>query len=574
MVGHVIIVTLALHLLRLGTSKAEEPFLYSRFVVEAGWVLMSALLVLWRLAIGRILSALFTRGLSVRRVLVAGFGDPVIDLAASLEQSIWLGDKVVGLVGGPHHAPSRSLGEFSELHDIVAGSSVEVVWLSYDEERHADFFTAVTGELSHQVRWAMPQEQYYRFLDGIATSPLTPEQLSGHASSRDELVTYLGENVEHQNDPLVGARISFVGCRGVPASYGGVEKAVHELSWRLVKSGYRVAVYCRPHYCATLGTYRGVELRRLPCLRTKHFEAISHTVLATIHLLFKEDDIVHYQALGPSLLSWLPRLFGRRTVVTVQGLDWQRRKWGRFARGVLKVGEITSARCPNRTIVVSKDLQNHYRRRYGLRTTYIPNGVDIAEQRPADEIRSLGLEEQSYILSIGRLVPEKGFDTLLKAFSQVKTTMKLVIVGGGSHSESYVTHLHSLADSERVKFPGYVYGRILEELFSNAFLFVSASELEGLPFAVLEAMSFGTPVVATDIPPHEEILGGLGYLFPKGNEQALITALQDLLDHPERVRGVGPLLRERAISTYSWGPVAQALEQVYEELLKGSPVVM
>jgi glycosyltransferase involved in cell wall biosynthesis len=170
-------------------------------------------------------------------------------------------------------------------------------------------------------------------------------------------------------------------------------------------------------------------------------------------------------------------------------------------------------------------------------------------------------------LSIGRLVPEKGFDTLLKAFKHVTTAKQLVVVGGGSHSESYVTHLHSLADPERVKFPGYIYGRMLEELFSNAFLFVSASEVEGLPFAILEAMSFGTPVLATDIPPHEEILGGLGYLFPRGDVQALARALQDLLDHPERVRGIGRLLRERAITTYSWGPVAKSLEQVYDEVL-------
>jgi glycosyltransferase involved in cell wall biosynthesis len=235
---------------------------------------------------------------------------------------------------------------------------------------------------------------------------------------------------------------------------------------------------------------------------------------------------------------------------------------------VLKIGELASAHLPHKTIVVSKSLKQYYQERHGRATTYIPNGVNRVQRRPARGIRELGLKEGNYVLTVGRLVPEKDYHTLIQAFRQVKTDKRLVIAGGPSHTEEYVASLHEMAGNTPVVFTGYIHGRTLEELYSNAYLFMSASKMEGLPIALLEAMSFGTCPLVSDIPPHVEALDGLGYVFRTGDTSDLTTKLQALLDHPQKVMDTKDRLRRRVADVYNWDLVTDATEKVYKELLE------
>ena len=238
-------------------------------------------------------------------------------------------------------------------------------------------------------------------------------------------------------------RVAMIGQKGYPPVHGGIEKHVAELSRRLVARGVQVDIFSRPHYSDADGPtdLPGLRVRRLSSIPTKHLDAISHSLLATLASL-RGYDIVHYHAIGPSLLSGLPRWFGRaRTVVTVHGLDWQREKWGRLARSVLRVGEVASARLPDRTIVVAEALADHYRRRHGRETAAIPNGIEPPILREPGLMIERDLP-RAYILFVGRLVPEKGCHLLLEAYAALPETLRrefsLVVAGDAGFTDAYV----------------------------------------------------------------------------------------------------------------------------------------
>jgi glycosyltransferase involved in cell wall biosynthesis len=539
---------------------------------------MFILVLAWRLAVGYLQRALFLWDRGVYRTIIVGTESHAHALATALQKQRWMGHKVLGLVECPadidaSDAPRQTstfpiLGKAAELSKIAAQFNADVIWLTLPGATSPKILNFVLATPDLPVKWAMARSEAERLFQAILSAP----QLVGlYSCTEDELATQLTQRLDRYLEPLAGPRITFVGSRGIPATYGGVERYVEELGIRLAQHGYQVSVYCRPHYTSRRGNYRGIELRYLPCTNTKHLEAISHTLLATLHLLFCEDEIVHYQALGPSLLAWLPRLLGRKTIVTVQGLDWQRSKWGPIAQTVLKVGEWASVYLPHQTIVVSQDLKEYFQDRYKKKVTYVPNGVNIAQQRSAREIYKLGLEEGNYVLAVGRLVPEKGYHTLIRAFRQVQTDKRLVITGGSSHSQAYVASLHAMAKDAPILFTGYIYERALEELYSNAYLFLSASETEGLPITLLEALSFGACPLVSDIPPHVEVLGGLGYTFRTGDEKDLAVKLQALLDAPQAVARAGDALRQRAVTVYSWESVTNATEAIYQEMLVSQP---
>jgi glycosyltransferase involved in cell wall biosynthesis len=555
MLINVVLVVSTLHLLRLGTYNADAPFLYSRLCLSVGWVMTYAGVSVWRILAGRLGEALVRRGIGVRRVLVLESESAVARLADAITTQPWIGDRVVGDL-----RLAADAGAMERLADAMGRTRARVVWIAGETSSPAWIIHLMRTCAGTDIRWAMPRHQF----DELIMAVKTPEP--GTVPASDALLADMMEHVDRRVDPLEKPRIAILGSRGIPATYGGVERSVEELSTRLAKQGFRVAVYCRPHYTAQRRAYHGVELRHLPSIRTKHLEAITHTLFSTLHVLFQEDDIVHYQALGPSLLAWLPRVFGRRVVVTVQGLDWQRQKWGRVARAVLRAGEWASARFPNRTVVVSRALETHYRDHYHGYPVYAPNGVNDPVRRPADAIRAWGLQPGSFILSVGRLVPEKSLELLIRAFGRVPTDKRLVIAGGESHSQDYVDGLHAMATDPRVVFTGYVYGTVFEELLSNAYLFVTASEVEGLPLALLEAMSYGLCVLASDIPPHLEALDGLGHVFRRGDEGDLAARIQALADDPAGVTAMGGQLQARVRDRYAWEPVAATMAHVYEDL--------
>lgn len=368
-------------------------------------------------------------------------------------------------------------------------------------------------------------------------------------------------------------RIAFIGQRGVPATYGGVERHVEEIGARLAARGHDVTVYTRSNYAATpVDRYRGMRVRTLPTVGAKHLDAIVHSTLSTFDAVARGVDIVHYHAVGPGILAVVPRYLSRaKVVLTVHGLDADRAKWGRGATAALEGAQWMSAHVPDTTIVVSKELQRVYRERYGRSTAYIPNGVDAKERRaPAEIADRFGLPGDGYFLFVGRLVPEKAPDLLLRAFARVPGEVRLVVVGGSSFTDDYVATLRRLAEQDpRVLLPGYVYGETLEELYTNAAAFVLPSSVEGLPLTLLEAASYGTPVIVSDIAPNIEVVGadGPGHrIVPCGDESALTHTLAEALADREADRSGGAALRERVLATYSWDDAARATEDVYRSI--------
>jgi glycosyltransferase involved in cell wall biosynthesis len=363
-------------------------------------------------------------------------------------------------------------------------------------------------------------------------------------------------------------KIAMLGQKGIPATYGGIERHVEELSVRLVERGHEVAVYCRPYYSQIRDEYRGVKLINMPSIPTKHLDTATHCALALPHILSSDYDIVHIHALGPSLFAGLPQARGMKSVVTVHGLDWQREKWGAFAKWVLRRCEYTAVAFPDRTIVVSKALRDYFRETRDAILTYIPNGTVLPHVREAEKIRELGIEPGNYILFVGRLVPEKGCHYLLDAYCKLAPDLDLIVAGGTSFSTDYVESLHAKS-GDRVRFLGYVYGDVLDELYSNARIFVLPSDIEGLPIALLEAMSFGNCCLTSDIPENIEVVGDCGATFRRGDVDDLTERLRQLLSNPDRCHAMGDRARRHVLETYDWEGVTLHTEAIYYSLLRG-----
>ncbi len=363
-------------------------------------------------------------------------------------------------------------------------------------------------------------------------------------------------------------RVAFIGGRGVVGTYSGIETYYEEIGARLAGRGHRVTAYCRDYFTPRLAEHRGIRIRRLPCLRTKHLETISHSLVATFASLLESFDIVQYHAVGSAPLALLPRLFGRTTVVSVRGLDWRRAKWGGVARVALKAGEWASARLPSATVVVSRTLQRHYAAAHGCHAYCIPNAVVPAARRAADGIgRRYGLERDGFLLFAGRLSPEKGVHTLLEALRPLPRTRRLVLAGGSSYSRSYIEALRRDAWDE-VLFLGNVDHETVEELLSNCYAYVLPSAMEGLSISLLEALSFGCCIVATDIPENREVIGGAGLTFPVGDVPALRALLGALLESPSLVAEQRALAAAHARSQPDWDEVAARTEALYLNLLE------
>jgi glycosyltransferase involved in cell wall biosynthesis len=364
-----------------------------------------------------------------------------------------------------------------------------------------------------------------------------------------------------------------IGQRGVPATFGGIEHHVEEIGSRLAARGHDVAVYTRTNYSAERHhEYRGMRPRYLPTLDSKHLDAIVHSTLSTFDAVIRGADIVHYHAVGPGMLAIVPRcLPGSKVVLTVHGLDAERAKWGSGARVVLRLAQWLSARVPDETIVVSDELETYYRDRHRRPTIRIANGVGEPTLRPPLEITNrFGLHGDDYVLFVGRMVPEKAPDLLIRAFRNVNTPRHLVLAGGSSFTDDFLRSLRTRAASDRrIVMTGYVYGPVLEELYSNASAFVLPSSLEGLPLTLLEAASYGIPIVASDIRPHLELVGddGPGHrIFRTGDERALTGALRNVLVESRAERRGAERLRDRVLSSYSWERAVDGTESVYASL--------
>lgn len=342
-----------------------------------------------------------------------------------------------------------------------------------------------------------------------------------------------------------------------------MEIAVHDTACRLAERGHEIIVYCRPDgTTANHPLPENIRLIYIPTLNTKYLGAFIHALLSSLHVLFIKADIVHYQALGPSFFSFLPRLSGKKTVVTIHSLDWKRKKWNAFARSFLKLCEFTAVFFPNKTITVSRTLKKYYESRFGKKARYIPNAVSTPEISTGP-----GFKQRDIILFTGRLVPEKRVDCLIRAYNDIRPDMDLVIAGGPGSDPKYAFYLRDIAaGNDKIKFPGRVGAGQLDDLYRRAYIFVLPSEVEGSPLSLLEAMSYGVCPVTADIPECAEIAGDAAVYFRPGDHIDLRDKIKSLIDASSVCAEKGAVARTRAAENYRWEGVIDALAGLYVSL--------
>lgn len=360
-------------------------------------------------------------------------------------------------------------------------------------------------------------------------------------------------------------KIAIVGTRGITVTYSGIETSVNEVSRRLAERGHQIIVYCRRTKNRKFPTqsFQNIKLVYIPTVHSKHFGTFIHALFSTLHLLFSDVDIVHFHALGPSIFSFLPRLLNKKTLVSIHGLDWKRKKWKYVARLFLKLCEYPAIYFPNKTIVVSKTIKDYFETKFKKKVYYIPNGVNAHSEDT--NIRE-NVNKAEYILFVGRLVPEKGIHYLIKAFSELKTNIKLIIVGESSFTNDYVSYLRSVSVSN-IEFLGFVETEMLQDLYKNAYVFVLPSEVEGSPVALLEAMSHGICALASDIPECLEVIGDCGVSFRSSDYLDLKDKLRYLIDNPDVVSQMGSRAKKHVCEQYIWEPIINELESLYTSLL-------
>lgn len=374
-----------------------------------------------------------------------------------------------------------------------------------------------------------------------------------------------------QNENIL--KVAFIGHKRVPSRDGGVEIVVEELSTRMVRKGVDITLYNRKGSSANKQnlnlaankTYKGIKIKDTITINKKGLAAFTSSLFASISAAFSDFNVVHYHAEGPCAALWIPKLFGKKCVATIHGLDHKRAKWGKVASLYIKWGEKCAVRFADEIIVLSKNVQNYFMEKYGRETVFIPNGVTKVEKETADIIgREYGLEKDNYILFLARLVPEKGLEYLINAFKNVKTDKKLIIAGAPSDTKEYAEYLYSLAaDDDRIRFVGFVEGKKLAELYSNAYIYVLPSDLEGMPMSLLEAMSYGNCCLVSDIPECLQVIEDFGVNFKKGDQDDLENKLQMLCDDNEEVLKYKNISAKHIIAKYNWDDVVDATIRLY-----------
>lgn len=373
-------------------------------------------------------------------------------------------------------------------------------------------------------------------------------------------------------------RIAMIGQKGLPATIGGIERHVEEVGRRLAERGHDVTVYCRESYGeGHEGSYLGMRLVPAPTIGTKHLDAIVHSATSTVKAIADRAEIVHYHAIGPGLCAPLPRYFSAaKVVLTVHGLDHERDKWGRGAQAILGTAHWMSGRVPDRTVVVSQYLAEHYASAFSRPVEHIVNGVAPSERiSDTRAVEAFGLRPGAYTLFVGRLVPEKRPDLLIDAFRRgAGPDEQLAVVGSSSFTDDFSRDLIARAGGDpRVVFTGFAGGATLAAIYQHARVFVQPSDLEGLPLTLLEAIAHGCRVVASDIPPHLEVLRGgspIHQVFRHGNGEDLHAALRRVVPIVET--GWSHPLRDRVLDEFSWETATDRLEALYRGVL-GHPSI-
>ena len=372
-------------------------------------------------------------------------------------------------------------------------------------------------------------------------------------------------------------RIAMLGHKRIPSREGGVEIVVGELAARMAAKGCEVTCYNRrgrhvsgaEYDNESVGKkeYKGVRIKSVWTIDKKGLAAMSASLFAAVRAAFGKYDVVHFHAEGPCAMLWLPKIFCKKCIATVHGLDHKRAKWGRFASWYIRTGEKCAVRYADEIIVLSESVKEYFKDTYGRETVLIPNGVTLPQKVDADIITvKHGLEKNGYILFLGRLVPEKGVRYLIDAYKRVSTDKKLVIAGGSSDTAEFEAELRATASGDtRIIFTGFVQGKELEELYSNAYIYVLPSDLEGMPLSLLEAMSYGNCCLTSDIPECSSVIEDKGVTFEKGDVDDLKVMLEMLCNDTKTVDKFKAVSAEFVCSKYSWDEVTEKTLELYKK---------
>lgn len=360
-------------------------------------------------------------------------------------------------------------------------------------------------------------------------------------------------------------KIAMIGHKRIPGREGGVEVVVEELSTRMAKNGHTVVVYNRKRKGTKIpNSYKDVRIVNVPTIEKKSTDAVIYSFFASVRALFGNYDVIHYHAIGPSVFLVIPHIFRIKTIVTVHGLNYKTPKWKGFAAKFIKHGEKNTAKYADHVIVLSQEQKDYFKRVYNRETAYIPNGTNLEELEQPELIKEkYGLEKDQYILFLSRVVPGKGLEYLLDVYNEIDGELPLIIAGDSEFLDDFYNMILEKAKRDsRVRLIGFVEGKTLRELYSNAKLFIFPSEAEGMPMCLLEALSYNCPCLVSDIPENLEVGRMFVQSFESKNTVDLKTQLQKCLNHPELFINDS---REYVRENYSWDSVVERTLEYYEE---------
>ena len=365
-------------------------------------------------------------------------------------------------------------------------------------------------------------------------------------------------------------RVGIIGTRGIPANYGGFETFAEQLAIRLVEKGYEVTVYGRSNNVKYNGkTYNGVNLVILPTIKHKYLDTVFNTFLSVWHASFKKYDVILVCNSINSIFTIIPRIFGKKIALNVDGLEWKRKKWKKIGKIAYRLSEYLATIFADEIVTDARVIKIYYKKKFGKESTFIPYGGRLDNITTNDILATFKLKVREYILYVSRLEPENNAHIVIKAFENVKTDMKLVIVGDAPYNSDYIKNLKKTSDS-RIIFTGYIFGDAYKELQANAYLYIQATEVGGTHPALLEAMGFGNCVIANDVPEHREVLLDAGMYYEQNNYNSLSNKIQYLIENPIIVAQYGERAKNRIKQNYTWDRIAEQYDKLFLEMIKNN----
>lgn len=363
-------------------------------------------------------------------------------------------------------------------------------------------------------------------------------------------------------------RVAILGTRGIPGSYGGFETFAEEFAARLVERGHAVTVYCRTGNApGRPRRHRGAQLIHLPAVRHKYAETLTHTFYSAIHALAHSYDIVYVCNSANAPICFIPWLRRQQVVLNVDGLEWQRAKWGGLAKRYYRWAAALAARMPIEVVTDADVIQRFYREELGRRTRCFPYGTQLHDRgHGADRVRTMGLDPDGYLLYVSRMERENNARLVVDAYRKVETDRPLVMVGDAPYAQDYVAEVKAAADP-RVVFLGYRFGDDYHALQSNALAYIQATEVGGTHPALVEALGHRNAVLAHDVPEHREVVGDAGRYFAYRDAEDLATHMRTVLGDRAEVDRLRVLAERRVLERYSWDRVTADYEAYFRELL-------